>query len=88
MGKSKKPFFHKLRGMNITKLMKRDGSNCSICKQPLDRHIKDVQHIMYITFDHIIPRSQGGNDLLENLRLAHYLCNQLRGTDPVLDEAA
>ena len=31
-----------------------------------------------ITFDHIIPISKGGDDLLENYQLAHYHCNQIK----------
>lgn len=33
-----------------------------------------------ITFDHFIPRSKGGLDDLENLRLAHLHCNRLKGS--------
>lgn len=31
------------------------------------------------TFDHIVPRSQGGGDELGNLRLVHRGCNRARG---------
>lgn len=31
------------------------------------------------TADHLIPRSHGGNDALENLRPAHLSCNAARG---------
>lgn len=31
-----------------------------------------------ITFDHLIPFSKGGFDELENYRLAHFECNQLK----------
>lgn len=34
------------------------------------------------TVDHIIPKSQGGSDRAENLRLAHYRCNHKRGCKP------
>lgn len=36
--------------------------------------------------DHLIPRTLGGSDDLENLRPAHKLCNQLRGRQPVTPE--
>ncbi|AKI28641.1 hypothetical protein GMA5_27 [Gordonia phage GMA5] len=37
------------------------------------------------TADHVIPRSRGGRDALDNLRPAHLSCNQSRG-DMTLDE--
>jgi 5-methylcytosine-specific restriction endonuclease McrA len=77
-------FWHtKRRGQRITALMARDGLNCAICGEALDRHIKDVNHARYITLDHILPRSHGGLDDLSNLRLAHQECNSLRGNDPI-----
>jgi 5-methylcytosine-specific restriction endonuclease McrA len=31
------------------------------------------------TFDHIVARSKGGADDIENLRLVHAVCNKMRG---------
>ena len=31
------------------------------------------------TFDHVVPRSQGGQDELNNFRLVHFRCNVARG---------
>lgn len=31
------------------------------------------------TIDHIVPKSRGGTDDLENLQLAHAACNQRKG---------
>ena len=31
------------------------------------------------TIDHIIPRSKGGGDEIENLQLAHARCNKIKG---------
>lgn len=86
MGKVYNEFNRKHRGRLITQLMSRDGYNCQICDQPLDRHIRKPHSNEYITFDHKIPRSHGGNDKLENLRLAHQLCNMQRGNDPIPDD--
>ena len=33
------------------------------------------------TYDHIRPRSKGGDDALENLQLAHARCNKIKGND-------
>jgi 5-methylcytosine-specific restriction endonuclease McrA len=75
MGKARSSFHRKWRWQRVTKLMARDGTDCTICGEPLDRHIKDEFSPMYITFDHIVPRAFGGLDLLTNLRLAHATCN-------------
>ncbi|CAB0923832.1 HNH endonuclease [Corynebacterium diphtheriae] len=37
------------------------------------------------TADHVIPRSHGGNDSLENLRPAHLSCNAARGNLPLTE---
>lgn len=78
MAKSEKLFHKKLRGIHITYLMARDGEDCALCGEPLDRHIKNENHPLYVTFDHIIPSSSGGPDTLDNLQLAHLKCNQGR----------
>lgn len=54
-------------------LFGRDGSACMICGEELEEG--DV------TVDHIWPVSRGGNNRLENLQLAHQLCNSRRGND-------
>jgi 5-methylcytosine-specific restriction endonuclease McrA len=52
-------------------LIRRDGGACYLCQRPFET-FKDV------TIDHLIPRSKGGLDKLENYRLAHAECNQLK----------
>ena len=79
-------FHKKYRGLIITKLMARDGNNCCLCHELLSRHVKDSKNDWYITFDHIIPRSLGGDSRLINLQLAHQCCNISRGNDPILPE--
>lgn len=51
-------------------LINQYGAICWICE-------KDVP-MKQITIDHYVPLSKGGQDLLENYRLAHYDCNQLK----------
>ncbi|WP_166985182.1 HNH endonuclease signature motif containing protein [Canibacter zhoujuaniae] len=48
------------------------GTTCHLCGKPGAN-----------STDHLIPRSQGGANTLDNLRPAHYLCNIRRGTLPV-----
>ncbi|PSB32803.1 HNH endonuclease [Stenomitos frigidus] len=47
------------------------GSECfwCRCKLPLEE----------LTLDHVKPKSRGGSDSLENLRLACFPCNNSRG---------
>jgi 5-methylcytosine-specific restriction endonuclease McrA len=47
------------------------GAICYICGDPFDKSGD-------ITFDHWEPISKGGEDNLDNYRLAHYSCNQLK----------
>ncbi|QNQ90871.1 HNH endonuclease [Corynebacterium poyangense] len=35
------------------------------------------------TADHLVPRSRGGDDAIENLRPAHVACNSMRGSMPI-----
>jgi 5-methylcytosine-specific restriction endonuclease McrA len=80
------PNHHKWRGQKVTSLLARDGFNCTICGEALDRKIVDPANPEYITFDHIQPRSLGGLTDLRNLRLAHRVCNERRGNDPIMPE--
>lgn len=52
----------------INILLKRDGNTCAICFNSF----KDKKDI---TLDHWIPRSVGGSDDIDNLKLAHKKCN-------------
>lgn len=57
------------------RLLARDGSRCGICgygiHDPLD---KEAAHI-----DHKLPVSAGGDSSVENLQLAHAICNLMKG---------
>jgi len=47
------------------------GSHCWWCKDCLPSE--------KLTLDHLKPKSRGGSNSLENLRLACFLCNNSRG---------
>lgn len=52
-------------------VIERDGFVCGLCGgevEPDDVHI-----------DHIMPKSLGGPDLLDNLQVSHSLCNMRKG---------
>lgn len=52
-------------------LVNKYGATCIVCGQPFEKS-KDI------TFDHWIPISKGGADDLDNYRLAHFKCNNLK----------
>lgn len=67
-----------------TKLFQDQGRLCALCgfRMPDDGELSaDLEKAYGATFDHRIPRSRGGTDELENLRLVHALCNFRRGDD-------
>lgn len=47
---------------------------CEICSFPIVEE-KDL------TVDHIIPKSQGGKDSVNNMQPAHWVCNQQKGSE-------
>lgn len=49
------------------------GTVCHLCRLP-----------GATTADHLIPRSRGGDDSIENLRPAHKLCNERRGNRSII----
>jgi 5-methylcytosine-specific restriction endonuclease McrA len=55
-------------------LMTRDGPNCQICGKVFSQRNMP-------TFDHIIPKAQGGLGCNSNLRLTCLACNQFRGRE-------
>lgn len=48
------------------------GTMCHLCRQP-----------GATTADHLVPRSRGGTDSLDNLRPAHLACNSARQDLPL-----
>lgn len=62
------------------KIYERDGWTCQLCTEPVDPSLHHSDQ-WAATLDHIVPRSQGGDDSDENLRLAHRWCNSVRGDE-------
>lgn len=49
---------------------------CALCGQPVDKNLK-YPHPLSATVDHIIPLTKGGHPSdIENLQLAHFVCNR------------
>lgn len=63
------------RQRQLDALLARDANLCGICGQEIDEgEPADI--------DHIVPRSRGGGDELENLQPAHPACNLQKGDRP------
>ena len=54
-------------------LIARQGGLCGLCGEPLGEITPKI-HV-----DHVVPRSFGGNDELDNLQAAHRRCNIAKG---------
>ena len=60
-------------------------SVCAICGKPVDKSLK-YPHPMCATVDHIIPVSKNGDPAsLDNLQLAHMMCNRMK-SDKLMKE--
>lgn len=58
----------------VPKLAKAKGTDCSLCSGSIDMSLQ-YPDMMSRSVDHIIPRSLGGPETMENLTLTHLLCN-------------
>lgn len=68
------------------RIYERDAWTCHLCDKPVPSNLEwdnETWQPDYPSLDHVIPRSQGGQDTEDNLRLAHFECNWIRGTDPL-----
>lgn len=62
----------KKEALRIINLAKYGVFTCELCRKPFGRTAK-------VTIDHVIPKSKGGSNKIENLQLAHYGCNKYKG---------
>lgn len=60
----------------IEALIERDGFTCYLCEVEFTKSDLYSHGPRRITIDHVIPRSKGGNDDMDNYGLAHFSCNQ------------
>lgn len=70
------------RRRRFAALRERDGDNCCICGDTMDfdaPRTADKIAPGAPTIEHKVPRHQGGSDALDNLGLAHRICNERRG---------
>lgn len=64
--------------ISVALIAKRDCYLCHLCNQIVDMDIKRTDK-MGATIDHIVPLSKGGLDNMENVALAHWICNIKKG---------
>lgn len=53
---------------------------CHICGLKIDPGLVDPNHPLFLTVDHVKPKSMGGSDHASNRKPAHRICNNFRGT--------
>jgi 5-methylcytosine-specific restriction endonuclease McrA len=58
-------------------IYKRDGWVCGVCSGEVEPGLP-ASSPWQATLDHVVPRSLGGSDDPENLRLVHRYCNSVR----------
>ena len=69
-----------LRRKNVVaRLLARDGNDCWYCGDELVEGPST-------TIEHVVSRSNGGGNRIENLVLAHHRCNTLAGDRPVTEK--
>lgn len=61
-------------------IYERDQWTCQLCSGPVDPDEIPTTN-WAASLDHIVPRSKGGNDSDDNLRLTHRWCNSVRSDD-------
>jgi len=64
-------------------IIDRDGSDCYLCQEPVDF---TAPHVIgqpgwetYPHVEHVVPLALGGDDTLENVKIAHAKCNRDKG---------
>lgn len=67
------------RAKVIAALRKRDGWKCQLCGEEFVDPAPAHPDEMSVTIDHLEPAWKGAPGALENLRLAHRICNMRRG---------
>lgn len=59
----------------------RDGWFCGICWQPIDPDLSVYESIWASVVDHKQPKWAGGTHEDDNLQIAHYECNRIKGKE-------
>lgn len=66
------------------KLFEEQSGLCHLCGRPMTLKRNGLSTSpSYATFDHKVPKSDGGRSYHTNLALAHRRCNNSRGSTPL-----
>lgn len=75
------------RDAERARLFAEQNGRCYLCGRlmTLQRKIKKNGGISkgFATFDHVVPRKNGGTAYFTNIKLAHRKCNNRRGAKPI-----
>lgn len=62
----------------LAEIAERDSFTCGICRQVVDMGLPGDDR-WGPTIDHVKPIAAGGNDMKDNVQLAHWICNVRKG---------
>lgn len=63
---------------SLEEIASRDEFRCGICSDEVDMALRCPDRGAP-TIDHVVPIAAGGDDLRENVQLAHFACNSRKG---------
>lgn len=63
--------------VKLFNIIKYGKLTCELCKEVIPKNKNDKSK--RLSYDHIIPKSKGGNGNFENLQIAHRICNARKG---------
>jgi 5-methylcytosine-specific restriction endonuclease McrA len=64
--------------IRFDEIAKRDLGVCHICREDVNLSLPRTSR-MGATLDHVVPIAKGGLDSVDNVRLAHWICNIRKG---------
>jgi len=67
-------------------ILSRDGNRCWLCNDPMKFGECDPQDPHFATIEHLWSRSRGGPNLIDNLVLCHFECNQVLDERPMIEK--
>lgn len=80
--RAKQAWTDESKTITLEKLYERDGGTCWLCGKQCD-YSADPNSNEYPSIDHVFPIAKGGKDEWSNIRLAHRICNTLKGANIV-----
>lgn len=76
---------HKQAYQKARRTVLASSDTCALCGLPIDKSLK-FPDPMSATVDHIIPIARGGHPSdLQNLQLAHLICNQMKAAKETIE---